>query len=213
MSTPSYAAVLRVPHARRAFAAALTGRLSYGIAPLALLLAVKDATGSYSAAGGVMALFGAASVLLSPARAGLIDRYGPRRALPPMAGLYAVLLTVLALVTWRPGASALVLGVLATAAGACTPPLGPVMRTLWSDLVPDRELLRRAYSLDGVAEELLYVTGPLLVGVVVTATGPAAAVLAGAVLIAVGAGALVTSPAVPRGRPVHRTGADGPAAP
>lgn len=213
MSTPSYVAVLRVPHAARAFAAALTGRLSYGIAPLALLLAVKEATGSYSAAGTVMALFGAASVFLSPARAGLIDRHGPRRALPPMAGLYAVLLAVLALATWRPGASPLVLGVLATAAGACTPPLGPVMRTLWSDLVPDRELLRRAYSLDGVAEELLYVSGPLLVGVAVTVTGPAVAVLAGAVLIAAGAGALVTSPAVPRGKPDHRTGADGTAAP
>ncbi|MEW2128052.1 MFS transporter [Streptomyces sp. NPDC007259] len=213
MSTPSYAAVLRAPHAARTFAAALTGRLSYGIAPLALLLAVKDATGSYSAAGTVMALFGAASVLLSPARAGLIDRYGPRRALLPMAGLYAVLLTVLALVTWRPGASPLFLGALATAAGACTPPLGPVMRALWSGLVPDRELLRRAYSLDGVAEELLYVTGPLLVGVLVTVTGPAAGVLAGAVLIAVGAGALVTSPAVPRGKPEHGTGADGSAGP
>ncbi|NEC10619.1 MFS transporter, partial [Streptomyces sp. SID7909] len=207
MSTPSYIAVLRVPHAARAFAAALTGRLSYGIVPLALLLAVKDATGSYSAAGTVMALFGAASVFLSPARAGLIDRYGARRALPPMAGLYAVLLTVLALVTWRPGASPLVLGVLATAAGVCTPPLGPVMRTVWSDLVPDRELLRRAYSLDGVAEELLYVSGPLLVGVAVTVTGPAAAVLAGAVLIALGAGALAASPAVPRGKPDHRTAA------
>ncbi|MYW12790.1 MFS transporter [Streptomyces sp. SID2563] len=212
MSTPSYVAVLRVPHAARAFAAALTGRLSYGIAPLALLLAVKDATGSYSAAGTVMALFGAASVFLSPARAGLIDRYGARRALPPMAGLYAVLLTVLALVT-RPGASPVVLGVLAAAAGVCTPPLGPVMRTVWSDLVPDRELLRRAYSLDGVAEELLYVSGPLLVGVAVTFTGPAAAVLAGAVLIAVGAGALAASPAVPRGKPDHRTAAAGPAAP
>ncbi|MEU2024519.1 MFS transporter [Streptomyces sp. NPDC016469] len=213
MPTSSYAAVLRVPHAARTFAAALTGRLSYGIAPLALLLAVKDATGSYSAAGTVMALFGAASVFLSPARAGLIDRYGPRRALPPMAGLYAVLLAVLALATWRPGASSLVLGVLATAAGACTPPLGPVMRTLWSELVPDRDLLRRAYSLDGVAEELLYVSGPLLVGVAVTVTGPAVAVLAGAVLIAAGAGALVTSPAVPRGKPGHGTGADGSAAP
>lgn len=197
---PSYAAVLRVPHAARTFGAALLGRLSYGIAPLSLLLAVKDATGSYSAAGGAMALFGAASVFLSPARAGLIDRYGPRRALPPMAGLYAALLAVLALVTWRPGAPPVLLGGLATAAGVCTPPLGPVMRTLWSSLVPDRELLRRAYSLDGVAEELMYVTGPLLVGVVVAVSGAAAGVLAGAVLVAVGAGALVSSPAVPRGK-------------
>lgn len=194
---PSYAAVLRTPHAARTFGAALLGRLSYGIVPLALLLAIKDATGSYSVAGAAMALFGAASVFLSPARAALIDRYGPRRALPPMAGLYAAVLCALALATWRPGAPPLALGALAVAAGVCTPPLGPVMRSLWSALVPDRELLRRAYSLDGVAEELLYVTGPLLVGLIVRAGRPAAGVLAGAVLVLVGAVALVSSPAVP----------------
>lgn len=197
---PSYATVLRTPHAARTFGAALLGRLSYGMVPLSLLLAIKDATGSYSMAGGAMALFGAASVLLSPARAALIDRHGPRRVLPPMAGLYAALLAVLALGTWQPGAPPLVLSALTVAAGACTPPLGPVMRTLWSSLVPDRELLQRAYSLDGVAEELLYVTGPLLVGIVVTVSGPAAGVLAGAVLVFVGALALVSSPAVSRER-------------
>uniref|UniRef100_A0AAU2VJS3 MFS transporter n=1 Tax=Streptomyces sp. NBC_00008 TaxID=2903610 RepID=A0AAU2VJS3_9ACTN len=211
---PSYATVLRTPHAARTFGAALLGRLSYGIVPLALLLAIKDATGSYSAAGGAMALFGAASVFLSPARAALIDRYGPRRALPPMAGLYAAALGALALATWRPGAPPLALGALAVAAGVCTPPLGPVMRSLWSTLVPDRELLRRAYSLDGVAEELLYVTGPLLVGLIVRAGRPSAAVLAGAVLVLVGAAALVSSPAVPRGHAdAAPAPADAPAAP
>lgn len=209
---PSYATVLRTPHAARTFGAALLGRLSYGVVPLALLLSLKDATGSYSLAGAAMALFGAASVFLSPARAALIDRHGPRRVLPPMAGLYAALLTVLALATWRPGAPPLVLGALAVAAGACTPPLGPVMRTLWSGLVPDRELLRRAYSLDGVAEELLYVTGPLLVGLVVAVTEPAAGVLAGAVLVFLGAMALVSSPAVSLAR-VNTLPADASAAP
>ncbi|WP_335937889.1 MFS transporter [Streptomyces sp. PTD5-9] len=193
---PSYASVLRTPHAARAFGAALLGRLSNGVAPLSLVLAVKDATGSYSVAGVVMALFGAASVSLSPVRAALVDRFGPRRALPPMAGAYAVLLAVLAYITWRPGASPLPLGTLAVAAGTCTPPLGPVMRTLWSRLLPDRELLRRAYSLDGVAEELLFVTGPLLVGVVIRHTVPAAGVAIGAALVLVGTGALVSSPAL-----------------
>lgn len=211
---PSYVTVLRTPHAARTFGAALLGRLSYGIVPLAMLLAIKDATGSYSAAGGAMALFGVASVLLSPARAALIDRYGPRRVLPPMAGLYAAALCALALATWRPGAPALALGALAVAAGLCTPPLGPVMRTLWSGLVPDRELLRRAFSLDGVAEELLYVTGPLLVGLIVRAARPSAAVLAGAVLVVVGALALVSSPAVPRDHVrAKAVPADAPAAP
>ncbi|WP_329539963.1 MFS transporter [Streptomyces sp. NBC_01358] len=209
---PSYAAVLRTPHAARPFAAACLGRLSYGVAPLSLLLALKDATGSYSVAGGAMALFGVASVSLSPARAALIDRYGPRRVLPPMAGLYAALLAVIALATWNPGAPALLLGGLATAAGTCTPPLGPVMRALWSSLVPDRELLQRAYSLDGVAEELMYVTAPLLVGIVVTFTVPAAGVLAGAVLVFVGASALVSSPAVSRTRKA-RPVTDAPAVP
>jgi hypothetical protein len=37
---PSYAAVLRVPYARRTFAAALVGRLSYGMVSLAVMLAV-----------------------------------------------------------------------------------------------------------------------------------------------------------------------------
>ncbi|MET7855865.1 MFS transporter [Streptomyces sp. NPDC005318] len=193
---PSYATVLRTRHASRTFGAALLGRLSYGMVSLSLMLTVKGATGSYSVAGAVMALFGATSVFLSPARAALIDRYGPRRALPPMATVYALLLSAVAGATWRPGASGLHLGVLAVAAGACTPPLGPVMRTVWSTLVPDRELLQRAYSLDGVAEELLFVTGPLLVGLLVKFAEPATAVAASAALVLVGAMALVSSPAV-----------------
>ncbi|MFJ1840608.1 MULTISPECIES: MFS transporter [unclassified Streptomyces] len=193
---PSYATVLRTRHASRTFGAALLGRLSYGLVSLSLMLAVKDATGSYSVAGAVMALFGATSVFLSPVRAALIDRYGPRRALPPMAGVYSALLAALAYATWRPGASSLLLGALAVTAGACTPPLGPVMRTVWSSLVPERELLQRAYSLDGVAEELLFVTGPLLVGVVIGFTVPAAGVAISAALVLVGTLALVSSPAV-----------------
>ncbi|MFI5769556.1 MFS transporter [Streptomyces sp. NPDC051658] len=207
--TPSYATVLRTRHAARTFGAALLGRLSYGMVSLSLMLAVNAATGSYSVAGAVMALFGATSVFLSPARAALIDRYGPRRALPPMAGLYAALLAALAYATWRPGASAFLLGALASAAGACSPPLGPVMRTLWSGLVADRELLRRAYSLDGVAEELLFVSGPLLVGVVVKFASPAAGVAISAALVFVGTLALVSSPAV---RGTGATAPDGTAA-
>ncbi|MET9662677.1 MFS transporter [Streptomyces sp. NPDC006510] len=194
--TPSYAAVLRTPHAARTFGAALLGRLSYGMVSLSLMLAVNASAGSYSVAGAVMALFGAASVFLSPARAALIDRHGPRRALPPMAVVYAILLAALTYATWRPGPSAFLLGALAAAAGAFSPPLGPVMRTLWSGLVADRELLRRAYSLDGVAEELLFVSGPLLVGVVVKSASPAAGIAVSAALILSGTLALVSSPAV-----------------
>ncbi|MFE2538730.1 MFS transporter [Actinacidiphila glaucinigra] len=194
-AAPSYAAVLRTPNACRTFGAALLGRLSYGMVSLSLILAVKEATASYSVAGGVMAVFGLTSVFLAPARAGLVDRYGPRRVLPPMAAAYAVLLTVLALATAWSGASGVLLGVLAGAAGAGAPPLGPVMRRLWSALVPDRGLLQRAYSLDGVAEELLFVTGPLLVGVLVKVAAPWVGLAVSAALVWAGALMLAASPA------------------
>ncbi|GII33825.1 MFS transporter [Planotetraspora mira] len=193
---PSYRAVLSHPLARRAFGAALLGRLSYGTVFLSLTLALTGTTGSYALAGGVIALFGLTNSLLSPLRAGLIDRYGPRRALPPMTALYALLLICLAVLTWRPGTSGWLLTALAIAAGGCAPPLGPVMRTLWSDLLPDRQLLQRAYTLDTVAEELLFITGPLLAGLLAALATPAAGVILSAALITIGTFALVSSPAI-----------------
>ncbi|MET9254501.1 MFS transporter [Streptomyces sp. NPDC003717] len=198
---PSYAAVLRVPHARRTFASALVGRLSYGTVSLSVLLSVNRSTGSYAVAGTVMALFGATSVFLSPGRAALLDRYGPRRALIPMALLYAALLCALAVVCRSGEVSVPVLAVTAALAGACTPPLGPTMRAVWAGLLPDRALLQRAYSLDGVCEELLFVSGPLLVGVLIRFAPPEAGVVLSALLVTVGAVAFGTSPAVRAGSP------------
>ncbi|MEV7500105.1 MFS transporter [Streptomyces sp. NPDC093018] len=201
---PSYAAVLRLPGARRAFTAALTARLSYGTVSLAVMLSVTRATGSYAVSGMVMSLFGAASVFLMPVRGALIDRHGPRRALAPMALLYGALLTLLAALTWRPGAPVALLAAAATLAGACTPPLGPTMRALWAELAPDRHLLQRAYSLDGVAEELLFVSGPVLVGVLTGFAPPAAGILLSALLITAGTGVFVASPVLPGPRPATR---------
>jgi hypothetical protein len=202
---PSYAAVLQLPYARRTFAAALLGRLSYGIVPLSVVLAVTRATGSYAVAGTVMALFGGTSVFLSPARAALIDRHGPCRALVPMAAAYCALLGLLTALVWRPGsASPLVVGAVTAAAGACTPPLGPTMRAVWGRLAPDRALLQRAYSLDGVAEELLFVSGPLVVGVLVGLAPPTAGIVFGTCLMAAGTAGFVRSPAVRGMRPAGR---------
>ncbi|MFD8390461.1 MFS transporter [Streptomyces sp. NPDC059680] len=193
-SRPSYAAVLRLPHARRTFASALTARLSYGTVSLAVLLSVTRATGSYAVSGAVLSLFGATSVFLMPFRAALIDRHGARRALLPMAVLYGALLCVLAALTWRPGAPPPAVGAAAALAGACAPPLGPTMRALWAELAPEPGMLARAYGLDGIAEELLYVSGPALVGVLTGFAPPAAGILLSALLIVGGTSVFVTSP-------------------
>ncbi len=195
---PSYGAVLRTPRAARTFVSALLGRLAYGVLPLPLVLTVKNATGSYAAAGTLVAVEAGCAVLLGPWRAGLVDRFGPRRALLPLATVFAGFLVAFALVCWTPGAPLPLIGVLIALVGASCPPLGPTMRVLWGRLVPDRALLQRAYSLDGVAEELLFVTGPLIVAIPVVYAYPASGLLAAAVLVLVGTAAMVTSPVAAR---------------
>jgi MFS family permease len=175
------------------FGAALLGRLSFGITPLSLILALTGATGSYALAGGVMALFALTVSVLAPVRGGVIDRYGSRRALPPMAIAYALVLVCLAAATWRPGCPGPLLGGLAVAAGTCAPPLGPVMRTLWSELLSDPALLQRGYSLDTVAEELLFVAGPLLAGLVAGVATPPLGVVISAGLVLAGTLAFVSA--------------------
>lgn len=143
-----------------------------------------------------MALFGLAVVLVSPFRAWLVDRHGPRRSLPPLTAGFAVLLAAIAAIPPRPGADDAAIALLAAAAGASAPPLGVVMRTLWSTLISDRASLQTAYSLDGVAEELLYVAGPVITGVITVAASPAIGLLVSAGLVVAGTTLFLRSPAL-----------------
>jgi predicted MFS family arabinose efflux permease len=176
----------------------LVGRLSYGIVSLSLILTLTAGGRDYGFAGLVMALFGVAIVLVSPFRAWMIDRHGPRRALPPMAASFAAALVAIALIPPRPGVNDTAIAALAAAAGACAPPLGVVMRALWSTLIDDRSLLQTAYSLDGVAEELLYVAGPAITGMIIVVARPAVGLLVTAALAVAGTGLFLRSPALRR---------------
>ncbi len=193
----SYLAVLRLPFAARTFAAALIGRLSYGTVFLSLTLALTTATGSVGRTGAVVAVFALVIAGLSPVRARLIDRYGARQILLPLSLSYASALTCLAAATWRPGTPLWLLEAVAVVAGATAPPLGPTMRTLWRVMcADDRALMQRAFSLDTVAEEVVGVGGPLLVGVLVLVVDPAFGLLLSAALVAVGTVAMMASPVV-----------------
>jgi MFS family permease len=192
-----YRAVLRTPHACGAFVASLVGRLCYGFVSLSLILTLT-AGGRYGFAGFVMALFGLAIVVVSPFRAWMVDRHGPRRVLPPMAAGFAAMLVAIAVIPARSGVNDAAIAVLAAAAGACAPPLGVVMRALWSALIDDRDVLQAAYSLDGVVEELLYVVGPVIVGVITVVAAPAVGLLVTAGLVVAGTWLFLRSPALRR---------------
>jgi MFS family permease len=190
----SYLAVLRLPHARPLLLASLVGRLSNATGPLSVILFVQAETGSLAKAGAASAAIALASGLLAPVRGRLVDRYGQRRCLAPMALAFAAALTgLVAAAGPGPAAVAATVG-LAAAAGAVAPPLGASMRVLWVSLVGHGPRLQTAYALDAVLDELLFVAGPLLAGGLATLYRPEAGVLATAGLTAAGTLGFVASP-------------------
>jgi MFS family permease len=203
-------AVLRLPFAARTFAAALVGRLSYGTVFLSLTLALTSGSGTVGRAGAVLAVFGLAIAGLAPFRARLIDRHGPRRVLLPLSLGYAAGILGLAAATWHPGTPLWLLEALAAVTGAAAPPLGPTMRTLWREMCGgDQGLLQRAFSLDTVAEEVIGVSGPLLVGLLIVVANPAVGLVLSAALVATGTVAMLASPVI-RALATPRAAADDP---
>ncbi len=194
MVRSSYLTVLSVRHARPLLLAALLGRLSFAMGPLALVLLVQDTTGSFGRAGAVAAAAFLANGLLAPLRGRLVDRYGQRRCLPPMALMYAAGLAGIVGVTRAgpPGMPATLL--LAALAGATAPPLAACMRVLWTALVGQGPGLQTAYALDTVLEEAIFTLGPLAAGGLAATVSPAVALLAAAGLGVVGTVAFVASP-------------------
>jgi MFS family permease len=190
----SYLAVLRLPHARPLLLASLVGRLANATGPLSVVLFVQEQTGSLAQAGAASAAIALASGLLAPVRGRLVDRYGQRRCLTPMAlGFAAALAGMVAAAGPGPAAVAATVG-LAAVAGAVAPPLGASMRVLWVSLAGQGPRLQTAYALDAVLDELLFVVGPLLAGGLATLYRPAAGVLATAGLALTGTLGFVASP-------------------
>ena len=190
----SYLGILRLPHARPLLLASLVGRLSTATGPLSVVLFVQEQTGSLAQAGAASAAIALSSGLLAPVRGRLIDRYGQRRCLPPMALAFAVALVGMVVVA-GPGRARIAATVgLAAAAGAAAPPLGASMRVLWISMIGQGPRLQTAYALDAVLDELLFVAGPLLAGGLATLYQPAAGVLVTAGLSVAGTLGFVTSP-------------------
>ncbi|WP_344221696.1 MFS transporter, partial [Kribbella sancticallisti] len=150
----------------------------------------QQATNSFATAGLAVAAFGLAALTM-PAKARLVDRHSQRRVLPPMAVICA---SGLAATAFARTANAAVLVVLVGLAGVFAPPLGPSMRATWR-LVTDRtELKQRAYALDSICEESLYLGGPLIAGLLISFWSAPAALASSAGLMVAGTLGMVATP-------------------
>jgi MFS family permease len=188
-----YRTVLSLPGCARVFATALIGRLPQGMSSLAILLLVHSHTGSYVAAGIAVGAFAFATAASAPVEGRLVDRYGRRRVLVPSAIGQAMAFVGLVLAA-DAGTDAVVLIALAAIAGALLPPIAPSMRALLREIVVEPDQRETAYSLESVIQELIWITGPLLVAVVISLSSPAGAVLLSATVCVVGTILFVTSP-------------------
>jgi MFS family permease len=165
-----YARILRTPGVAVIVIATLIGRMPIGISGLAILLFVRDVTGSFASAGLCAGALALGSAIGAPLQGRLIDRRGVRMLLP-LAALHAAGLLVVLAAGEASAATAGLAGA-SLVAGAATPPVSSVLRSHWPYLLAERpELIPGAYALDSVMIELIFVTGPLVTTVVVATVG------------------------------------------
>ena len=196
-----FARVLRAPDVARLLGAAVLARMPIGIDSLAMVLFVRAETGSFARAGLVAAAFGLGVGFSAPVLGRLIDRRGHARVMLPLAGLHAASLGALVALGLA-GAPTGALVACGLAAGISVPPVGSVVRPLLAGLLDDDAgLLPTAYALDGIAIELVFVTGPLLTAAIVVVASPAVALLVACGFVVLGTIVLVTAPASRAWRP------------
>ncbi|MER7404856.1 MFS transporter [Streptomyces sp. NPDC000070] len=160
---------------------------------LALLLAVQESTGSYTQAGFATAAFGIANVIAAPWRARAVDRFGQRLALTTMASGQASGFIALALITEAKGVAAIWFLVLSAVVGLTSPPLGAAMRMVWASLTTAGDQRTKAFSIDAVCEELLFVGGPVIITAVIVASSPSVGLWLTAAAVSFGTAAMTSS--------------------
>ncbi|MCC3771138.1 MFS transporter [Streptomyces sp. UNOC14_S4] len=186
-----YGDLLRTRHAARLLTGTLVGRLPNATAALAIVLFVRAEGSSFALASALSAVYGAANALGQPLLGRAVDLYGQPRVMLPSAVLAALGMTVFAVL----GVDALLPAYVAmVVAGFFTPPLEGGLRALWPSVLGDEGRIHAAYSLDAIAQEVIYVVGPLIITGFVAVWSPAGALFVINLLGVLGALAVVTSP-------------------
>ena len=180
-----YLEILRVPGALAFSAAGFLARMPMSMFGLGTVLLIAAVTGRYGLAGLVAAAGSVCYALAAPQFARLCDRFGQRRVLRPQVAVFGVAtVAFMTLAELRaPLAAVIVPGALA---GATIPSVGSMVRTRWSALLAGTSRLHTAFSLESVADEIIFVVGPALVTLLATGVYPAAGVGAAMVLCVTG---------------------------
>jgi MFS family permease len=180
-----YRGLFTVPGTRAFTAGNLLARLPMGMFSVSAVVMIAGTRGSYALAGAVTATGLAATAVVAPWTARLVDRYGQARIAVP-ATLLAALGSLALLLCVRSGAPAWTLFA-SYAATATTPNLGGMSRARWSHLLKgDHEALHTANSFEQAVDELCFMLGPVLAAFLCGTFFPEAGTLVGVVLLVTG---------------------------
>ncbi len=176
-------------------AAQLTARFPNGMASLAILLHVEQQTGSYGAAGLVLAATSVGQAVAGPVTSRWMGAWGMRRVLTLTTTVcVAAFLCVALLPLILPGY--MFFGLVA---GLATPPIQSAVRTIYPKLVNSSQLTP-LFSLDASLQEIIWILAPVVITLVSTQIGTTEGLLLVAALLVVGCGWFILSPEVGRVR-------------
>lgn len=161
----------------------LFARLPLAMLTVGALTLVTSVTGSYAVGGAAAGAVGIGSALGAPVLGALADRLGQRPVLLFAAIFNAVAVTALILTAYLVPAgqelmAAIPLLAAALVAGASCPQVGPLARVRWMALTARGSMNSNAQDLDAAlsyestADELTFVLGPALVGILASLIAP-----------------------------------------
>jgi len=194
-----------------AFAFSLTGlvaRLPISMMTLGIILLVSTLTGSYALAGQVSAAYIIGNAAFAIPHGRLADRFGQRRVLYVDSVVFAVSTSLMIVSIVREWALPWP-HVLAALAGAAIPQIGTMVRARWAHLLDSDAERHTAFAVEGVADEVVFVTGPALVTFLATSFAAESGLVVAVLVGTVGALGLAVQrhtepPAHPRDRSVRR---------
>src|SRR5437868_9003680 len=171
-----------------------------------VIMMIYAVTGSYSTAGAIAAVTNISFAIAAPLSGRLVDRYGQRRMIIPLAGLNAVALITLMLCVYL-GLPHWTYYVSGFVVGASSISLGSMVRARWSHLYAGSPRMHTAFHFESVADEVIFVTGPALATVLAAQVSPYAGLIVALVCMYGGSLAFAlqrgTEPPV---RPAHAGG-------
>ncbi len=187
----NYRYVLSMPGALLFSMTGLVARLPISMVSLGIVLLVSARTGSYGYAGGISAACIIATAVASPAQGRLADARGQRLTLVLVPVVFT---TGMALLVWsiERDLPAPVPHVFAAMTGAALPQIGSLVRARWTYLIDERRRLNTAFAFEAVVDEVIFITGPVLVTFLATLVDPVAGLACAGVTGLAGGLALAT---------------------